>query len=43
MGKTSVVRHTINTVNADPVRQPPHRLPLHQRSMVKQMLDDMLA
>ena len=25
MGKTSVVRHTINTVNADPVRQPPRR------------------
>ena len=32
-----------NTGDADPVRQPPRRLPFHQRSMVKQMLDDMLS
>ena len=43
MGRTNVVRHTINTGDADPVRQPPRRLPFHQRSMVKQMLDDMLS
>ena len=43
MGRTNVVRHTINTGDANPVRQPPRRLPFHQRSMVKQMLDDMFS
>ena len=43
MGRTNVVRHTINTGDADPVRQPPHWLPFHQRSIVKQMLDIMLS
>ena len=43
MGRTNVVRHMINTGDADPVRQPPHRVPFHQQSMVKQMPDDMLS
>ena len=41
MGKTNVVKHTINTGDALPIRQQPRRLPFHQREEV-QRLQDML-
>ena len=44
LGRTSVtvVRHKIHTGDATPVKQPPRRLPFHQREPVRKMLDDML-
>ena len=42
LGRTSVVRHKINTGQAPPIKQAPQRLPFHQREQVKKMLDDML-
>ena len=40
MGKTNVVKHTINTGDALPIRQQPRRLPFHQREEVQRL--DML-
>ena len=42
MGKTNVVKHTINTGDARPIRQQPRRLPFHQREEVQRLLRDML-
>jgi len=42
LGRTKVVRHKIHTGDATPVKQPPRRLPFHQREPVRKMLDDML-
>ena len=42
LGRTSVIRHKIDTQGATPVRQPARRLPFHQRNEVRQMLDQML-
>ena len=42
LGRTNVVRHRIDTQGATPIRQPPRRLPFHQRDLVKKLLDDML-
>ena len=42
LGRTNVVRHKIDTQGATPIRQPPRRLPFHQRELVKRLLDDML-
>ena len=42
LGRTSVIRHKINTQGASPIRQPARRLPFHQRNEVRQMLDQML-
>ena len=42
LGRTNVVRHKIGTQGATPIRQPPQRLPFHQRELVKKLLDDML-
>ena len=42
LGCTSMVYHHINTGNANPIRQPPRRLPFHQREEVRQLLDNML-
>ena len=43
IGRTSVVRHSIDTGDASPVRQPARRLPFHQREKVRQLIDDMLS
>jgi hypothetical protein len=42
LGRTSVVRHNIKTEGATPIKQPPRRLPYHQREIVRKLLDDML-
>ena len=41
LGKMSVTKHSINTGNAQPIKQPMRRLPFHQKQFVKTMLDDM--
>ena len=41
LGQTGLVKHTINTGDASPIKQPVRRLPFHQRQLVKSMLDDM--
>lgn len=43
LGRTSMVYHNINTGDANPIRQPPRRLPFHQREEVRQLLDNMLS
>ena len=41
LGKTEVVKHSINTGHAQPIKQPTRRLPFHHKQLVKSMLDDM--
>ena len=43
LGRTRKVYHKIDTGNANPIRQPPRRLPFHQREEVRQLLDNMLS
>jgi hypothetical protein len=43
LGRTSMVYHKIDTGNANPIRQPPRRLPFRQRDEVRQLLDNMLS
>eukprot|EP00731_Ephydatia_muelleri_P013152 Em0007g462a len=43
IGRTRLVQHHIDTQGANPVKQPPRRLPFHRREEVKRMLNDMLA
>ena len=42
IGKTTLVKHHIDTQGASPIRQPVRRLPMHQRKEVQGMLEDML-
>ena len=42
LGKTSIVRHNINTGGAMPIKQAPRRLPYHQRELVRKLLDEMI-
>ncbi len=42
LGKTSVVKHEINTGGTRPIRQPARRLPIHQRGVSKEEIDKML-
>ena len=42
LGMTSILKHSINTGNATPVRQPVRRLPPHYRDNVRQLLGEML-
>ncbi|CAG2204818.1 unnamed protein product [Mytilus edulis] len=42
LGRTNLVRHTINTGNNAPVKQPPRRTPIHMREEVDRHIDDML-
>ena len=42
LGRTSVLRHKIDTGSALPIRQQSRRLPFHQRGVVKDMIDGML-
>ncbi|CAG2228135.1 Transposon Ty3-G Gag-Pol polyprotein,Transposon Ty3-I Gag-Pol polyprotein [Mytilus edulis] len=42
LGRTNLVRHTINTGNNAPVKQPPRRTPIHMREEVDRHVDDML-
>eukprot|EP00731_Ephydatia_muelleri_P014867 Em0008g587a len=43
IGRTCPVQHRIDTQSANPVKQPPRRLPFHRREEIKRMLNDMLA
>ena len=42
-GCTSMVCHKIDTGNTNPIRQPPRRLPFHQREEVCRLFDNMLS
>lgn len=42
MGKTDLVKHSINTGNARPIKQPPRRIPLAKMAEVRREIDDML-
>jgi len=42
LGKTDVVTHGIDTETEKPKRQPPRRLPIHQRAEVKEHIDQLL-
>ena len=42
LGQTTLVQHEINTGDATPIRQPPRRLPFHQRRDVQELVSDML-
>ncbi len=41
IGRTSIVRHKIDTGNSAPVKLPPRRLPLQQHEEVRQLIEDM--
>ena len=43
IGRTSIVRHSIDTGDAQPVQQLARRLLFHQREKVRQLVDDMLS
>ena len=42
LGQVTQFYHTIDTGDARPIRQPPRRLPFHQRHEVRKLVDDML-
>ena len=42
LGRTTIVKHQIDVGDATPVRQPPRRIPFHQREVVQQHVDKML-
>ncbi|KRZ02482.1 Retrovirus-related Pol polyprotein from transposon opus [Trichinella zimbabwensis] len=42
LGRTSVVTHRIETGEAQPIKQPPRRLPLAQRSVMERLVGQML-
>ncbi len=41
LGKTGVVKHSIYTGDAPPIKQPVRCLPFHQKKLVESMLDNM--
>ena len=42
-GRTNIVKHTIETSNAVPVREPPRRVPYHIQQEYDKAIDDMLS
>ncbi|XP_062588198.1 uncharacterized protein LOC134249845 [Saccostrea cucullata] len=42
LGRTDLVKHTINTGDARPIKLPPRRLPIHQKKVAEQEIDKML-
>ena len=42
LGHATVVKHTIDTGSAQPIRQPPRRLPPHRREQARELIGDML-
>ena len=42
LGHTTVIKHTIDTGSAQPIRQPPRRLPPHCREQACELIGDML-
>ena len=43
LGRTSIVKHHIDTGDARPVKEPPRRTPVHLRQEVDKNIDDMLS
>ena len=43
LGSTDVIRHSIETGDRGPIRQPPRRIPYAFRGKVEELVDDMLA
>ena len=43
LGRTGLVKHKINTGDHAPIKQPPRRLPLHQRMEEEKQVEQMLA
>ena len=43
LGRTTVIRHTIKTGTATPIRQPLRRLPVHTQQEVNRLVNDMLS
>lgn len=41
-GRTNIIKHRINTGNAQPIHQPPRRLPLAKRTEVEKLVSKML-
>ena len=41
LGRTSVVRHSIDTGDRKPIKQQPYRTPIVQRETIKKMVDEM--
>jgi len=41
LGRTDLVYHSINMGNQDPIKQAPHRLPIHYKQEVGKMLEEM--
>jgi hypothetical protein len=42
LGRTTMVKHKINTSDANPIRQPPRRLPRLKKAEAASAIDDML-
>ncbi|KRZ52308.1 Retrovirus-related Pol polyprotein from transposon 17.6 [Trichinella nativa] len=40
-GRTNACKHSINTGDASPIKQPPRRIPYHQKETVRRMLSEM--
>ncbi len=43
LGKSGLLEHAIDTGNCKPVKQPPRRVPPHQREVIDQQIDELLA
>ena len=43
LGKSDLMEHEINTGEHAPIRQLPRRIPPHQREIIDQQLDELLA
>lgn len=42
LGRTNLIKHSVKTGNAAPIRVPPRRLPFHLRQEIDMQVDDML-
>ena len=42
LGRTQMVKHTIDTGNSKPIKLPPRRLPIHQKQIAEQEINTML-
>lgn len=43
LGKSDLMEHEINTGDCTPIKQPPRRIPPHQREIIDQQLDELVA
>ena len=43
LGRTDMVEHKIHTGEAQPIKQQPRRVPLHQEEVVKTEIDRMIS